>query len=170
MPLHSTELANEFIRRSHSGGKKLTQMQLQKLVYIAHGWNLAINGTRLVEDDPCAWDYGPVFPDLWEALRGYGRSPVTKPIKIGDYGLNAFRPDAEKAATGTLTDAEKQLVDKVHELYSPFHAFQLSAMTHQEGTPWHNTYVEENNKKGVISDDLIREHFVELAQKRKKAA
>ena len=68
MTAWSAEIANEFIRRAAAEKRALTQMQLQKLVYIAHGWNLAINGEKLTHDDPQAWDYGPVYRDLWEAL------------------------------------------------------------------------------------------------------
>ena len=81
MAAWSAEIANEFIRRAAAEGRALTQMQLQKLVYIAHGWNLAINGDKLTSDDPQAWDYGPVYRDLWNALRSYGRAPVTREIR-----------------------------------------------------------------------------------------
>jgi uncharacterized phage-associated protein len=66
-------------------------MQLQKLVYIAHGWNLAINGTPLTSDIPAAWDYGPVYRDLFEALRAYGSNPVTQEIRAGDFGPGVCR-------------------------------------------------------------------------------
>ena len=77
----SPVIANEFIRRAASEGKSFTQMQLQKLVYIANGWNLAISGVPLTQDEPQAWDYGPVYPYLWKALRSYGREGVKRPIR-----------------------------------------------------------------------------------------
>ncbi len=48
MPI-STEIANEFLKMNGAMGR-LTQMHLQKLVYIAHGWKLALVGEPLADD------------------------------------------------------------------------------------------------------------------------
>ncbi len=169
MPTHSAALANEFIDRANNCGKQLTQMQLQKLVYIAHGWNLAINGAPLTEDTPQAWDYGPVYRDLWLALRSFGKSAVNKKIKIGQVGAGYFSDNRDEEIHADLSPEEKSIVDKVFELYSDFHAYQLSAMTHKEGTPWYQIYEVEGTKRGYIDADRIKEHFVSLAQQRHAA-
>ena len=169
MVAHSTAVANEFIRLASSKGKTLTQMQLQKLVYIAHGWNLAINGSPLTSDEPCAWDYGPVYPELWESLRRYGRQAVTSNIKIGDFGFGMFSEQSDKASAAQFAQSEGELIERVFDIYGDFHAFQLSAMTHEEGTPWYQVYVQEGLKKAPILRDRIKEHFVDLARKRTAA-
>lgn len=160
----SPAIANEFIKLSGVSG--LTQMQLQKLVYIAHGWNLAISGAPLTVDQPQAWDYGPVYPDLWRALRAHGRQAVQQLIKVRDFIPFA---DPESVATAALTDAERELVARVHSDYSKFPAFQLSALTHQDGTPWTKVYAGGAGKGGEISPELIRDHFVHLARTRQVA-
>lgn len=86
----SPAIANEFIRRARADGRSLTQMQLQKLVYIAHGWNLAVNGRPLTVDAPKAGDFGPVYTELWGALRHYGGDPVTRDIRNCDYAFGFF--------------------------------------------------------------------------------
>jgi len=169
MATRSTALANKFLELASTQGKELTQMQLQKLVYIANGWNLAVNETALVSEEPCAWDYGPVYPSLWEALRKYGRETVSDPIKIGDYGLGAFTPNRNTVDRAELHSTEETLVAQVFELYGDFHAFQLSAMTHQDGTPWHQVYVQQGIKKAPIPTETIKSHFVELANTRQVA-
>ena len=162
---HSTAIANEFIARAHRDNKPLTQMQVQKLVYISHGWNLAINGEPLTDDGIYAWDYGPVYPDLWDSLKVYGKRPVERKIKVRDYGFGILQPDAEEEVTARgLSEQSRAVIDKVYESYSDFKAFQLSALTHQSDTPWHKVFVQDGQKKGLISDQSIRQHFLALAR------
>lgn len=170
MRWNSTAIANEFLRRAKKDGKKLTQMQLQKLVYIADGWNLAINDEPLAQDRPQAWDYGPVYRELWDAVRVHGDQPITELIKIGDVGINIFRDDADKEISAEFTEDETKLIDRVSEIYSEYHAYQLSALTHQPGTPWHEWYKDKGFKGGEIPNELIREHFIELGQKGRRAS
>jgi uncharacterized phage-associated protein len=159
----SPAIANEFIRRAAAEGKGLTQMQLQKLVYIANGWNLAINGTALTHDNPEAWEYGPVYKELRRALRSYGRATVSRPILNCEYIPGSFDDDPDAEATANLSPEEKAVVDRVYRDYGKFHAFQLSALTHEAGTPWTRVYANGLGKFDEIPAEMIREHFVELA-------
>lgn len=164
MAAWSPEIANEFIRRAGAEGRALTQMQLQKLVYIAHGWALAITGNPLTHDDPQAWEYGPVYKELRRALRAYGRDNVAREIRNGEYMPGMFNDDEEASATAQLSVEEGAVIDRVYRDYGKFHAFQLSALTHKDGTPWTRVYDGGNGKFNDISAEMIREHFVELAQ------
>ncbi len=166
MAAWSSEVANEFIRRALADRRPLTQMQLQKLVYIAHGWNLAINGMPLTIDRPQAWEYGPVYRDLYRSLSRYGRNPVSQEIANGDTTLGAYDvgPEADAPALATFSDEEQAVIDRVYSSYSKYHAYQLSALTHREGTPWTQIYSDGNGKFSEIPNEMIREHFVALAQ------
>jgi uncharacterized phage-associated protein len=159
----SPAIANEFIRRARAEKRALTQMQLQKLVYIAHGWNLAINGQPLTYDSPEAWDYGPVYKELRRALRHYGSDAVTKDIKYDDYVPGCFEDASEQDARAELSPGEQAVIDRVYRDYSKYHAFQLSALTHKRGTPWTTVYQDGSGKFREIPAEMIRGHFVELA-------
>lgn len=164
MTAWSAEIANEFIRRAAADERPLTQMQLQKLVYIAHGWNLAVNGEPLTHDAPQAWDYGPVYRDLWQALREFGRAAIPREIKTKEYMPGSFDTEnADVPARAKLSQREIDVIDRVYQNYSGFHAFQLSALTHQEGTPWTQVYAGGNGKFDSIDADLIRDHFIGIA-------
>ncbi|MDT8759233.1 DUF4065 domain-containing protein [Sphingomonas psychrotolerans] len=164
MAAWSAEIANEFIRRAAAEGRALTQMQLQKLVYIAHGWNLAINGDKLTRDDPQAWDYGPVYRDLWNALRSYGRAPVTREIRNGEYLPEILDDETAAApARARLDEDERAIIDRVYQTYGRFHAFKLSALTHEPDTPWTDVYAEGDGRFQVIEPDMIRRYFLDLA-------
>lgn len=163
MAAWSPQIANEFIRLAAAEGHQLTQMQLQKLVYIAHGWNLAINGAPLTEDAPQAWDYGPVYKELWRALHDYGRTGVSREIKNCEFAPGVFSSEGDAPARATLSPAEVGVINRVYRDYGKFHAFQLSALTHQDGTPWTQVYASGAGKFGEISPALIRDHFIALA-------
>ncbi|MGZ0189059.1 MAG: Panacea domain-containing protein, partial [Alphaproteobacteria bacterium] len=51
-------------------------MQLQKLLYFCHGWNLEIRGEPLVADSFQAWQYGPVHPSVYREFRYFGSADI----------------------------------------------------------------------------------------------
>ncbi|XSG81218.1 MAG: Panacea domain-containing protein [Methyloligella sp. ZOD6] len=168
MPASSPAIANEFIRLAAKNGQKLTQMQLQKLVYIAHGWNLAVNGEPLTADSPCAWDYGPVYRDLRDALQGQGSKPVEREIPVGSFGGGVFLDgdEGKQPARAKLSEEASEVVKRVFADYGKYHAFSLSALTHREGTPWSKVYKDGAGRFEAIPDELIREHFLDIAKTR----
>jgi uncharacterized phage-associated protein len=57
-------------------GIAFTQMHLQELVYIAHGWCLTLTGEPLTGDRPEALKHGPEYRRLADALAEYGTAPI----------------------------------------------------------------------------------------------
>ena len=52
-------------------------MKLIKLVYIAHGWHLALeNGKSLISEAVMAWKYGHVINSLYQKLKRYGSQDI----------------------------------------------------------------------------------------------
>lgn len=143
----SRVVANRFLDLAAKKGDTLTPMQLIKLVYIAHGWMLGLYGRPLIGDDVEAWQYGPVIPRLYSAVRQFRSQPVEGPI----------RADNEK-----LTATEESIIDQVYEIYGGLTGPQLSRMTHAKGTPWQVTY--KPGEFGLdISNDVIEEHYRQRA-------
>jgi uncharacterized phage-associated protein len=166
----SPAIANEFIRMAAAEGRQLTQMQLQKLAYLAHGWNLAVNGVPLVSDEMQAWDYGPVFPMLYEHAKYFGSSPIPRPLTDKDDNrIEFFFADEAGAGPGkpyvaSLSDAERAVIDHVWRRYGTYSAFKLSDLTHKPGSPWFETYFG-HGKSAPIENDLVRKHYLELAER-----
>lgn len=165
MPNLSVAIANEFLKKPGALGS-LTQMQLQKLTYIAHGWNLALNETRLVSDGVEAWDYGPVFPLLYDHAKYFGKFPITRLISDRDDDKLSFFVDRSSHGQpyeATLSEREKEVLNRVWDRYKYYSAFKLSDLTHKPGTPWYETYFGRG-KNAAMSDQLIQEHYLELAR------
>ncbi len=146
-------IANEFIRLASESGQTLTNMQIQKLVYIAHGYGLAILDRPLIKQHVEAWRYGPVIPALYNALREYGAGFVPQPIEV-------FPKE-------TLTETDKALIANVFNAYRRFTGPQLSTMTHQADSPWkqvYNPHAEFHSE--IIRNDLIKEYYATLLNER----
>ena len=160
MPYSSLAIGNEFIGRALEGAARgLTQMQVQKLVYLAHGWSLGAYDEPLIEDQIEAWKFGPVIRPLYSALSRYGSSPIDKLIRWGEDTV-LISSDDDGIAHEDLTEWHAAVVNMVWDNYGTYAAFKLSALTHEPGTPWSQVY--QDGYKRVIPNNVIREHFKEL--------
>ncbi len=166
MPNHRPEaIANSFLSKPGALGR-LTQMQVQKLVYIAHGWMLGLSGFPLADREPEAWDRGPVFPELRERIKLAGSRPLTSLVHENDGNPFAFLAGGTRGEvfSADLTEYEDQIVDHVWNRYGSMGAFRLSDLTHLTGTPWDITYSSGAGRNEPISNELIRDHYQQLAE------
>lgn len=163
MPNHDVSaIANEFLNRARQRGVSLTNMQLQKLPYIAHGWSLATLGEPLIIQQPQTWAYGPVYPGLYDNLKRYGAGPVDALIR--ENNTSPFEDERGEVASVNLSELERDLIDAVWEEYGSFTGIKLSRITHQPGTPWTAT-MQQNGPYSDISNDCIRQHYEGLLAK-----
>ena len=153
-------LANEFLARSASSDVALTPMHLQKLCYFAHGFNLALKDTELTSDRVEAWEFGPVFPTLYDALKRYGARSVGEQVRERNWASTEIQRG--NVVVETFTADEMEVIDGVFETYGDFEAYKLSALTHEAGSPWEKIY-KPGRKSLVIPNSMIRDYFVELA-------
>ena len=118
MPGHRVEaIANEFLKRAKAEDRTLTNMQLQKLPYIAHGWGLALTGKELVNCVPQAFPYGPVYRSLYGALKRYGSGAVSDFIHDNDgTAAEAFGAPPGGIVTASLEPDEVGLLNAVGTL------------------------------------------------------
>lgn len=145
-------VANYYLRKSWEEEIDIDPMKLQKLVFLAHGWNLGIHGRPLVKQPVEAWQYGPVFYDLYREFRDFGRAPIDH--LAGAPGARDSLPDYDQES--------RQVLDMVWDRHKGFSGSDLSAMTHQAGTPWHRVSEKFDGRiprNENIPNSLIREHY-----------
>lgn len=142
-------VANEFIQLNSN--QTFSQMWLQKLVYIADGWNLAINSEPLTDARIEAWDGGPVFRVIWNHIRDFGVDAKTRLLCLDGRPLKA-----------QLSRSENDVIQHVWRRYGGYTGLELSKMTHQEGTPWSNAYYGRG-QNAALNETEIRNHFVGIA-------
>lgn len=142
----SLAIANLILDLARERELQLTNMQLQKLVFFAHAWYLALTGKPLIYDEVLAWPFGPVIRNLYNQLRHYGSGVVMEKIPVAD------TPPTEQYII--------QVLRRIVELYGNHTAGQLSRITHQPGSPWSITWAKQ--KFSTIPNELIREHYHKL--------
>ena len=167
MPAWSPEIANRFIVLASADGRALDQIQLQKLVYVAHGWCLAISGEPLTGDRPEAWEFGPVYRRLADALLACGLEPVTNQLAEGarEESTTSDQKDAPD-----LDELELDVIARIYHDYGAFSGSQLSNLTRRGNAPWREIYADGRGKYREIPHRLIRAQFVQLANRRSDRA
>ena len=147
-PMYSAmEIADEILKIGKRAGMSFTPMQLMKLVYIAHGWSLAVLDRDIFQDRIEAWKYGPVIPALYQATRQFRRKPI--PHHLID-------EDSPPKVCDEVLSFLHDVVDK----YGYLNGIQLSNLTHLPGTPWDQVY-EPDGSNIEISDRLIKQYYSE---------
>ena len=117
--------------------KSLTPKKIQKLVYYAYSWFIALNNQSenqilnflFNNEEPEAWIHGPVFPKLYRNFKDYNWNEVPK-IEENIIFEN---------------DDVTSFLDDIWSKFGGYSADELEYMTHQE-TPWLN--VRKNSSNG----------------------
>jgi len=146
-------VAQRFLDLAAAEHKALTNMQLQKLVFFAHGVYLAGFNEPLIDEPIRAWDFGPVIPELYERLRHFGRNPV--------------RTELAPELRSVLEHDERadEAIVAVWDAYRNHTAFQLSQITHLPNTPWDKIWNQPNGRYEVIPNAIIQQYYRDRVQR-----
>jgi uncharacterized phage-associated protein len=149
-PLDSLAVANWFIDTAWEEGQTITAMKVQKLVYFAYGWNLALYDSPLVNEKLVAYHWGPAFRDIRDSAIVYGSDNITSLLK-NEFGVH---PLIDK------TDHRVPLLSRIWEVFGEYTPSQLSRMINKEDGPWYLTWSKEPERKNMnIDDELIKTLF-----------
>ncbi len=143
LELDSVDVAKAIRYVAHNQGLNINMTQINKLLYIAYGTMLVNQKKRLTKEHPSAWPYGPVFPR------------VHRHIRLSD-NITQDAYDALKIKDPSITD----LLEKVVKTFGKIPATQLSAWSHQLGSPWDIAVKESNGAWNTpIKDEAIYNYF-----------
>ncbi|GBU09958.1 hypothetical protein AwWohl_10960 [Gammaproteobacteria bacterium] len=156
----SLSVANFFVEKSLETGVELTPMKVIKMVYIAHGWYLANTNEPLINEGVQAWKFGPVIETVYQQFSSFRDSQITRmaqtTVRNADNSFSELTP--------TLSDDRlRTFLSSVWDAYSKYSGWQLSALTHEKGTPWDETWNKhgQHNARGaLIPNDVIKAHYL----------
>lgn len=128
----------------------LTNLELQKIIYLCHMEFFGEKGKPLVEGEFEAWVYGPVHPTLYHRLKRFGRNsiPESNFRRIKDLDSNKHRD-------------EINMLTEWSEVFPHPSGPILVAITHREGSAWEKVY-EDGIKGSVIPRGYILQEYKDL--------
>lgn len=125
------------------GNWSVTNLALQKILYMAHMVHLGRTGSRLVDAQFQAWDYGPVEPDLYRKVRMFGDRPIQDIFFVA--------PVVEGMP-------ERSTLDEACDFLLPKSPGELVAMTHWQNGAWAKHYVPGVRSIPIPDADIIAEY------------
>lgn len=110
-------------------GWKLTRLEMQKMIYLAHMLHIGRNNSPLVEGDFEAWKYGPVHPDLYrETIKNNSLKPNKKNFE--------YIRDIDNKKNKSAISALNRIVSD----FSPGDGWKLVRITHWRDGAWSKNY------------------------------
>jgi uncharacterized phage-associated protein len=152
-------LANWFIKRAQIDNQQYTNLSLNKLVYLAFESSLT---HRLIEFTPAkieAWQYGPVFRELYQAFKKYGDAPIESFVQ-------KFSAEARRfvVADEDFLAEDEDFLEEVYKEFGRRSAGELVRISHKKSGPWH--VVWHNLGKTHPGMEIERELILQLVVRR----
>lgn len=108
------EIANLFIDLANENEDSITNSSLNKLLYLAQGWSLALLDRPLFSDEIEAWEFGPVIPAIYSdnPIEKADQSYMEVPFDVAELELILDVYEAYKKGDGEFVDGERFVVPK----------------------------------------------------------
>lgn len=117
----------------------ITNLKLQKIVFLAQAAYLAIKGKPLFDDEIQAWQYGPVIPSLYNSYKECGRNPIDTP-----------------ATSKNIDNKTASFLSDVWGIFGKYSAAQLVDYTHGH-LPWKEAFNAGNGT--TITNSSIKSFY-----------
>lgn len=124
----------------------VTNLELQKMLYIAHLFFFGRTGRPLIQEDFEAWDYGPVLPSLYRELKFFGSDTIMNIFPAGELDENSDEFAILKETASHLKN---------------FTAGQLVNITHHPDGAWYQHY-KPNIRNIIIDQKSIKKEYEKL--------
>jgi len=121
----------------------LSNLEVQKILYIAHMFQLGEVGEPLISSHFEAWEYGPVEPNIYHRVKIFGGSPIKNIFhSVGDVPPGAQRDRLDSMVNALAKSAPGRLV----------------AITHWEKGAWARNYRPGVRSILIPDEDITAEY------------
>jgi uncharacterized phage-associated protein len=147
--LKALDIGRYFVYLANQEKRPISNKKLQKLVYYAQAWSLALNGKKLFNDPIEAWVHGPAVRSVYVAYKKFGFSPIAEEVAANDIK--------------NISGKTKSLLDDVWGVYGKLDAQYLEMLSHSE-KPWQEAregLQNYENSEKEITPKAMKSYFSE---------
>lgn len=146
--MRAIDIANFFIDyNAHCIDDTITNLKLNKLLYFAQGYSLALYNKPLFSENIEAWHYGPVVADVYHKFKSNNKENIAH--TYGKFSIDKFDNNTIEILLAVIND------------YGKYSSSKLIEITHEKGSPWDMVYNEKANN--IIPNNSIKEYFKNIS-------
>lgn len=145
----ANKVADYILCKIHEYGDLITNLKLQKLVYYAQAWFLALYDEPLFPERLEAWIHGPTQPDLYRRFKDSRWNPISENPDCPQFDDSRVQPH----------------LDEILDVYGDLTTHHLERLTHQEA-PWkiaRNGLPLDVESTAEISHEDMRSFYKKMA-------
>ncbi|MBI4187360.1 MAG: SocA family protein [Chloroflexi bacterium] len=125
-------------------GDFISNLKLQKLLYYAQGFHLAMFDEPLFDETIEAWAHGPVVRRVYSEYADFGANPIPRPANLEPLGKDT-----------------EDFLNEIYGVFGQYSAWKLREMTHDE-PPWKDSY--RVGKSRIISHAAMKTYFSQFVE------
>lgn len=145
---NSLAIANFFIIQANKEGFNINAQKLNKLIYLAHAWNLALTNNNLFNEDVICDIYGPLIRTPYHTFK-------LELSKDKEQNINLIALDSKGEPHKPLEE-NLPLLNKVWDTYKDYSGLVLSTLTHEKNSPWD---IARKEKLTYIPNAYIKKYY-----------
>lgn len=132
--MRGLEVARYIVNLCLKHGRPVSNLRMQKIMYLAHVYYITKQNKPLIKDDFEAWNIGPIIPEVYWEYSIYASAPI----------IPFYKEDAD-------IDSEKiKVVEKLIINLSAKKPWTLVELTHLKDGAWDRTYRNGQGNREVI--------------------
>lgn len=139
MPYLAINIAKYIINYCTEKNNPISNLKLQKILFFSWVDFYKQRQQPLFNDCICAWQFGPVVPEVYYNFCSYAGTPIIENYKI------------------EIENADKSVLDKIIDSYINLSAYTLVEKSHKKNCSWDKTYQNGLGARNIISFELIKE-------------
>lgn len=139
----SLTIAHYYVKKSLDSQAPITHHKAEFLVYFAHGWHLAIEGTPLISEKISAMRHGPAIKSV-NAFYHKAKTDIYSTLDI--------------SVLSQIKERDYEFLDGVWAHYENLGEVEMLDLCLEYDTPWSKTY-ESSSKDLYIDNYIIKQHY-----------